>query len=129
LRAVWASGPIRFGRTGGEDATMLWAKMVVWAIPIAIGLTIVLNIALNVFSSLAAGGRSPSATTDERDRKFQLRGMCVTTVIFGLGFVGALVGLSTGWTPLTGIIAIYLAATVGDLVGNLVRIVSYRLGS
>ncbi len=113
------------GSLDGEDATMLWAKMVVWVIPVAIALTVVLN----VIFAMATGERISKATTDERDRMFQLRGMTATTIIFGLGFIGALVGLSTGWAPLTGIIAIYISATVGDLVGNMIRFAGYRLGA
>ncbi|MFT4646820.1 MAG: hypothetical protein ACI9X4_000023 [Glaciecola sp.] len=127
------NGYVLFGHLGlsgdgaldGADATMLWAKMVVWAIPGFIGLTIVLNV---VFA-LASKGRVSGSTMDERDRMFRLRGMSATTIIFGLGFVASLVGLSLGWKPLNGIILIYVSATVGDLIGNLVRLAGYRLSA
>ena len=113
------------GALDGPDATEAWAKMVLWAIPVAIGFTIVLN----VLFAFAVKERFSGAPVDERDRMFRLRGMTATTIVFGLGFIASLGGLALGWVPLHGIIAFYISATLSDLVGNLVRVVSYRLGA
>ena len=113
------------GALDGADATEVWAKMVLWVIPIAIGLTI----ALNVLFALAVKERISGAPVDERDRVFRLRGLTATTIVIGLGFIASLGGLALGWAPLHGIMAFYVSATLSDLVGNVVRVVSYRLGA
>lgn len=113
------------GALEGADATKLWAQVVLWAIPAHIGIAIFLIVLLTYLS----GERLSGMVADERDRLFRLRGMSTTSVVFGLGFAGAMVGLALGWSPVTGVIAIYVSATVADLVGNLVRFASYRLGS
>ena len=113
------------GALTGPDATMIWARVVLWMIPAAIVLTIVLN----VLFSISMRERLLDSTADERDRLFQLRGMHVMAVVFGIGFVGAMAGLASGWVPLTGFIVIWIGAALGDLSGNVVRIASYRLGS
>jgi len=115
----------RAGALSGPDATMLWARMMLWAIPAAIGLTILLN----VLFALATKDRVLGSTVDERDRLFELRGRSTTLIVFGLGFVAAMGGLALGWMPLTGIIAFWASAALADLVGNLVRVASYRISS
>ena len=113
------------GALSGPDGPMVWARMMLWAVPAAIVLTIVLN----VLFSVSMRERLTGAVVDERDKLFQLRGMSATLYVFGAGFVASMVGLALGWTPLTGFISIYVAAALGDLAGNLTRLVSYRLGS
>lgn len=108
----------------GDDGPMVWARMVVWAIPASVALTVVLTILLTI----ASGGRESGPVVDERDRLFQLRGMSVTTVVVGIGFVGSIAALAWGWRPVTVFNLIYFSAAVGDLVGNTVRFVSYRIG-
>ena len=111
------------GALEGADATMTWARMVLWAVPVTIGLTV----GLNVLVAAMVGDGKCGAPPDERDRLFRLRGMSTTGVVFGFGFLGSLIGLATGWAPLYGIISIYVAATVADLVGNFVRLLCYRM--
>lgn len=121
LNQMFAAGVL-----DGPDAPMVWARMVVWIVPAAIVLTVVVHL-LGIALSREDDAGGPAA--DERDRLFQVRGMSVTLVVFGLGFVGSLIGLALGWTPLTGFLAIYYSAAAGDLLGNVVRLASYRVGS
>lgn len=113
------------GALDGADATQVWAKMVLWVIPIAIGLTI----ALNVLFAFAVKERISGMPVDERDRVFRLRGLTATTIVIGVGFIASLGGLAAGWNPLQGIMAFYASATLSDLIGNVVRVVSYRKGA
>ncbi len=113
------------GALSGPDAPMVWAKMIVWVVPTIIGLTLLVHLVL-VASSRR---RQLNWTTDERDRLFQLRGICVTVGAFGVGLVTAMIGLSMGWAPLTAFLTIYYLAAIGDVAGNAVRIAHYRLGA
>ncbi len=112
------------GALAGEDGTMVWARAVVWAIPAAI----VLTIAFNILLMLMDKQRSLNKVVDERDRIFQLRGMGVTLVTAALGYIGMLVTLSVGWPAVAGLTLLYISFAAGDLLGNIVRLASYRIG-
>jgi len=109
----------------GEDAPMVWARAVVWVIPAAIVLTIVLN----CLFSMASKDRNQKNIVDERDRLFQLRGLYITLISIGLGFMTMIVVLATGWTAVAGLTLLYASCAVGDLLGNVVRLASYRIGA
>lgn len=115
----------RGGALSGDDAVAVWATTVLWAVPANIVVTVVLT----VLAALALRGEDGGSIVDERDRLFRLRGMSMTSVVFGVGFTGSVVGLAFGWPAVGGLFAIYLTCAVADLVGQLVRLVSYRLGS
>ena len=114
--------------TGGalvaEDAVMVWAQAVVWVIPAAILLTIVLNIAFR----MADKERGPQVV-DERDQKFRLRGMVAMIVFVCLGYTAMLTTLAIGWPTILALNILFFATAFGDLVGNVVRLGSYRIGA
>ncbi|MHC4880879.1 MAG: hypothetical protein ACYTGL_30885 [Planctomycetota bacterium] len=112
------------GALSGDDAVMVWAQTIVWIIPAAIALTIVLNHVI----AFAARDQDLKKTVDERDRQFQLRGMGVLLMSVGLGFMTMIVLLATGWTAVAGLTLLYFSIAVGDLLGSVVRLASYRIG-
>lgn len=112
------------GALAGEGAVTTWARAVVWAIPAAILITIVLNVLLAMMSK----DRNQRDLVDERDRMFQVRGLWVTLVCIGLGYMTMIVLLAIGWAPVAGLTLLYLSCAAGDLLGNCVRLASYRIG-
>ncbi len=112
------------GALSGEDAPMVWARAIVWVIPAAIVLTIVLN----CLFTIASKDRTPKNIVDERDRQFKLRGLYITLVSIGLGYMAMIVALATGWTAVAGLILLHASCALGDLLGNVVRLASYRIG-
>lgn len=124
LRSLWSTGAF-----DGPDALMIWARAILWVVPIAIGGTIVLTILANILFAIATLDENPDFTVDERDRMFQLRGMAVTMVVASFGFLGCLVALAVGWEALIVFTLLYVAFSAGDLIGNLVKLVSYRIGT
>ncbi len=113
------------GALSGEDASMVWAKAVVWVIPAAIVLTVVLNGMFSMFSK----DQNPKNIIDERDRQFQLRGLHITLISIGIGFMTMIVVLALGWTAVAGLTLLYASCAAGDLIGNAVRFGSYRIGA
>lgn len=113
------------GALTGEHAPMVWARAIVWVIPAAIGLTIILNWLLAV----ASKDRNQRNVVDERDRQFQLRGLCITLVSVGIGYMTMIVLLATGWSAVAGLTLLYAFCAVGDILGNVVRLGSYRVGA
>jgi len=113
------------GALSGEDAPMVWARAVVWVIPAAIVLTIVLN----CLFAMASKDRNQKNIVDERDRQFQLRGLYITLISIGIGFMTMIVVLAFGWTAVAGLTLLYAFCAAGDLLGNAVRLGSYRIGA
>lgn len=113
------------GALTGEDAASVWARTIVWTLPAAIALTIGLSCAFAV----AARERFRFSLADERDRKFQFRGMAITLVGMGIGYMAMLVGLAIGWPTVVCLTILYAAIALGDLLGNVVRLASYRIGT
>ncbi len=112
------------GALAGDDAVTVWARAVIWVVPAAIVLTIVLNVLL----AKANRDRALPHVVDERDRQFQLRGMGVTLVVVGLGYVAMLGTFALGWAAIVGLNVLLFAFAFGDLSGNAVRLASYRIG-
>ena len=116
------------GTLSGPDALQIWARMVLWVIGAAIVLTIVLTILFNIVFAIATGEKSPQFLSDERDRVFEVRGMGATTLVMIFGFIGAIVALALGQTPLFAFIQLYFSLALGSLAGDLVKLASYRHG-
>ena len=112
------------GTLSGPDALQIWARMVLWVI----GAAIVLTILFNIVFAIATGEKSPQFLSDERDRVFEVRGMGATTLVMIFGFIGAIVALALGQTPLFAFIQLYFSLALGSLAGDLVKLASYRHG-
>ena len=112
------------GQLYGGDGLQIWARTVIWAIPALLVLTVLFHGVAYVLS----GDRRASTVVDERDRLFQLRGLAVTTVVAGLGFIATVVALATGVQAVQAFTVIYGGMALADLAGNTVRFLSYRFG-
>lgn len=124
LHARWSAGAF-----DGPDGLMIWARTVLWVIPIAIVGTIVLTILANIVFAIVTRDEDPDVTVDERDKLFQMRGMAVTMVVASFGYVAALIALALGWDAIVVFTLIYAAFSAGDLIGNTVKLVSYRIST
>jgi len=122
--ALAAVGHLYFTRAlSGEDAVRVWAQAVVWVVPAAILLTIVLTIVFRMVDK-EPGPR----VMDERDRQFRLRGIVALTVFVGLGYTSMLTTLAMGGPTIVALNILFFATSLGDLVGNIIRLASYRMG-
>ena len=116
------------GRLTGDDAIMIWARAMLWVIPIGIVIVIVLTIAVNIHHAIATGDEKPSFLVDEWDKSISNFGMKVTMVIASIFFIGVMIALAMGLSPLIGFIALYFGYSAGDMGGNLAKMVRYRFG-
>ncbi|MGI9628668.1 MAG: hypothetical protein ACR2QM_17670 [Longimicrobiales bacterium] len=112
------------GQLYGGDGLQIWARTVIWAIPALLVLTVLVHLVAYVLS----GDRKASTVVDERDRLFQLRGLAVTTVVAGFGFIATVVALATGVQAVQAFTVVYVGMALADLAGNTVRFLSYRFG-
>ncbi len=116
------------GAFEGPDAVNVWAKTVVWVIPISIVLTIIGTILFNIGHAIMTGDAKPSFVVDERDRLFEQRSMIAVTIFAAFGFIVAIVMLALNWSALFGFNIIYFSMALASLAGDVVRFISYRRG-
>lgn len=116
------------GMFDGPDAVNVWARMVVWVIPVAIVATIAGTILFNIFYAIITGNQKPSFLVDERDRMFERRGIVAVVICCALGFIITVIGLAIGWSALVGFNIIYFSMALGSMAGDAVKFISYRRG-
>lgn len=116
------------GRLDGPDAIMIWARAMLWVIPIGILLVIGLTILVNILAAIAANDPNPSFIVDERDKAISNFGMKITGVVLSIGFIAAMIALAVGVEPLYALIGMYFGFSAGDLAGNIGKMMRYRRG-
>ncbi len=120
LNGLWQSGAF-----DGPDALQIWARTVLWVIPVAIagfiGMTIIVAIVHGIVT------RDTDTRSDERDKAYQMRGMAATMVVASIGMVGAIIALALGYSGVFAMTAIYFSTAGGSIVGDVTRIMSYRV--
>ncbi|GAA6207799.1 hypothetical protein NBRC116601_10920 [Cognatishimia sp. WU-CL00825] len=116
------------GEFNGPDAVNVWARMVIWVIPLGILATIAGTILFNIGFAIVTGNPKPSFVVDERDRLFERRGMMAIVGFAGAGFVSAVIALALGYSALVGFNIIYFGMAAGSMGADLVKFFSYRRG-
>ncbi len=116
------------GQFEGPDAVNVWARMVIWVIPIAIAATIVGTILFNILYTIVTGTQKHSFLVDERDKMFDRRGIAAVVIFAGAGFILAILALALGWSALVGFNIIYFAMALGSMAADIVKFISYRRG-
>lgn len=116
------------GRFDGADAVNIWARMVIWVIPLAIVATIVGTILFNIGYVIVTGNKKPSFLVDERDKLFDRRGIVAVVLFSGGGFMLSIVALAFGWSALRAFNILYFSMALGSMSADLVKFFSYRRG-
>lgn len=116
------------GAFAGPDALQVFARTVLWVIPISIVATLVFTVLGNILIAIILREPKPDFTVDERDKQFQMRAMGATLFGAAAGFIIALIGLAFGWSALTAFLVLYFSFAGGDFFGNIVKFLSYRCG-
>ena len=116
------------GRLDGPDAIMLWARAMLWIIPIGIAVMIAMTILFNILHAIATNEPNPSFLVDERDKAISNFGMKITVVVISIAFIGGMVALAFGISPLYALIGMYFGFSAGDLFANFGKLFRYRRG-
>lgn len=116
------------GRLDGPDAAMIWARAMLWVIPIGIITVILCIILFSIVFAIIEGEGNPSFVVDERDKAIEVFGMRFTMVATSIGFIGGLIALAMGVTTLYVFIGMFFAFSIGDMTGNFAKLIRYRTG-
>lgn len=116
---------------GGFDGPVgltIWAQTVLWVIPVSIIASIILTIVFNIVFAIAARDPNPEMVSDERDRQFGSRSIVTAVIVASAGFILALVVLALGFDVFYALNLILVGFVLADLIGSLVKLISYRRG-
>jgi hypothetical protein len=116
------------GTSTAPDALQIWARTVIWVIPVSIGSIVALTILTAVAQAILSGGKSPGFLKDERDTKFEMWGMGAMMLFTVAGFLGAMSALALGYSGFIAFNLIYLGFSLGDVASNLLKLTLYRTG-
>ena len=122
--AVWENW--QAGIYDGPDGLTIWARDVIWVIPVGVVVMIVAVILMHILYGIVTGGKI-DGLTDERDRWIGLWGLRVTLGITSVVFIAALAGLAWGWTPLLTFNLMLFGFWAGSFIGDLVKVFIYRM--
>ena len=123
LQAMFAAG-----RLDGPDALEVWGRLIIIAIVVSIVVIIALLVAFNAMFAIVSGERGGAFLSDERDRTFEMRGQGMTAAVFVLSFIACFAVLAAGGQALTAFMVLYFGTALGSLLGDLVKLASYREG-
>lgn len=108
-----------------EEVNGLIGKNILIFITVSIALNIALQI---VLSLLNPNGFKDCQVTDERDKMIELKGMQVSFAVFGVGFMSTMFMLTYDYSMFIVFNGILLSFALGDIIGNIIKIITYRRG-
>ncbi|MBL4812388.1 MAG: hypothetical protein JKX69_08575 [Rhodobacteraceae bacterium] len=127
--ALKLSGMNEAGAFAGPDAVKIWARTVLWIIPISIVSMIVLTILATILFAIVTNTPDPVLIVDERDRQIGSWGTKVSILAVSAGFIMSIIALAFfGWTALAALNCIFFSFAIGDLFGNLTKMFLWRRG-
>ena len=115
------------GSLDGPDALMVWARAMLWAIPVGVIVVIICVILFSIVFAIATGEENPSFVVDERDEAIKILGLRFNMVIISVAFIGGMIGLALGYAPLYVFIGMFFGFSIGDLIGNFAKLIRYRV--
>jgi len=116
------------GRFEGEDGLILLGKTGLIFIGVGILALIASLVALSVLYKAITGESQAMNLVDERDQLIERRGMQISNIVTGIGFVSAMVALTVGITAVPVLFIFALAYVIAELSAGLAKIAMYRLG-
>ena len=112
----------------GPDGLMLWARTVLWAIPLGIGLMIVALIVTTIIHAILTNNSKPNFIVDERDKLIGRYGMIVTMSVASGGFILGIVFLAMGYSAFAVLNIMFYGFAGADFAGNLTKQILWRRG-
>jgi drug/metabolite transporter (DMT)-like permease len=107
----------------------LWGTVIVLGIVVTIVGTILTHIGSGIIEAIKTRQEPViSDIQDERDRLIDLRGTRITYVVYSLGVFLAMLTFALGQPALVMFSLLILAGLVGQIVGDISRLVLYRRG-
>lgn len=116
------------GISTAPDAMQIWARTVIWVVPVSIVAHVVMTVLVNVLYGIVTAERAFPMIKDERDRKIEFLGMGAMMLLAVVGFLSAMVALALGYSGFIAFNLIYFGFALGDVACSLLKLILYRTG-
>lgn len=115
------------GAFEGPEGLQRWARTVLALIVISLVVAIVVSVIMAIAYRVITG-EDPDDLVDERDRQIAALGWKVSMIATGIGIVGMLIGLALGLSAFAALNAVLAACALGDVSGNVAKLIAYQRG-
>jgi hypothetical protein len=114
-----------------ENVFRLWGIIIILAVVVSIGATILTIIVSAVIDAIKTGKEEPEIDSleDERDRLIDLRGTKVTYLISSIGSLIAMLTFVQGQPPLVMFTLLIFVGVLAQIIGDISRLVLYQRGA
>ncbi len=121
---------IRSGSFNSENVFRLWGIIVVLAVIVTVGATVLTIIVSAIIDAIKTGKKEPEIDDlqDERDRLIDLRGTKVTYLVSSIGGLLAMLTFVFGQSPLVMFTLFIFFGILAQVLGDISRLVLYRGG-
>ncbi len=119
---------IQFETFNQENVVRLWVVVIILAIVASILSTILTHIAIAILEGIRTGGEEPEIEDieDERDVHIDLRGTKMTYTFTSFGSLIAMLTFALEQPPLVMFTLLIISGLVGQIAGDLTRVLMYR---
>lgn len=124
LMQVWPM--FHDGTSTAPDGVMLWARVVIWIVPVGILAVIVAIILASILAAIVTGERQGWFMADERDREIEMKGLATMAVLASFGFLLSVGLLAWGVSAFTAFNIAFFSFAAGSLAGDITRLWLYR---
>lgn len=108
-----------------DELLNFWARTLLWLIPVTIVAKIVIHILFGIFNTVASNEPMKS---DERDKLIELKSNRNAQMIFGLGFILAMLAIANGMSVNVMFITIISGGVVAEIYENISQLYFYKRG-
>lgn len=112
----------------GESVYVFWGRVILGVIIVQIVFQIVMAILLNIGNTIVTQEQEDPSFLDERDKIIDLYATRNTMIVFGVGFLLAMLAAAIARPPTLVFALIFVFMMVADILGNLSKIRYYRRG-
>jgi hypothetical protein len=115
---------------GGFETTTIpssWGTVILIVIGVQIVLSILMSILVHTVQALRTMEKEPTLS-DERDQIIDMKANRVSYIVFGIGFLLAMISLAGGLPPLVMFNLIVFSLFGAGIVGYIVQLYLYRRG-
>jgi hypothetical protein len=114
-----------------ENVFRLWGIIIILAVVVSIGATILTIIVSAVIDAIRTGKEEPEidALEDERDKLIDLRGTKITNLVSSIGSLIAMLTFVLGQPPLVMFTLLIFFGILAQVVGDISRLVLYQRGA
>ena len=130
--AIEVRGLYLNGIMDSANAIQTWAETILWIVVVSIvaGIffTILGTIIFSILEKIIFGESDTNFITDERDKTIASIGHKITIFFSGAGFIALIVGLNFGYEIVDCLVVLMFCFSLGGLLGELVKLIRYRVG-